>query len=301
MSFAPSMFNPFKTLPENILKRNVALSIIFFFGLALACGSAYANEAKKPATRAPGQEKGSYSVQLNAYAEKGNAERFVLKLKNRGYHPYMVTFKTDKLWYKVLIGPYPSRKKALQVVQDFGRKDKLKAIIIPAIHPPHEEAKVPGPQNPPAVVSAPSSSPSRGAARETELGAQGDLSAGSPGPGNDAGYDSIDVVVSLFLAWVKAWREKNADSYLAFYSKDFQLPSGSLEEWKNSRRKALSKNKNIKIEFGDIQILQGKDAVEISFTQKYKSDHLSDVGQKTLVWKKDGDSWKIVKESWKAV
>ena len=41
------------------------------------------------------------------------------------------------------------------------------------------------------------------------------------------------------------------------------------------------------------------DSVEMSFIQNYKSDRTSDVGKKVLIWKDEGDSWKIVKESWK--
>ena len=56
----------------------------------------------------------------------------------------------------------------------------------------------------------------------------------------------------------------------------------------------------VSIEVSDIQILRANDAVEMSFIQSYKSDRISDVGKKVLIWKNEGDRWKIVKESWEA-
>ena len=49
-----------------------------------------------------------------------------------------------------------------------------------------------------------------------------------------------------------------------------------------------------------IEILYADDGVEMSFVQSYKSDRISDVGKKILIWRNEGDRWKIVKESWKS-
>ena len=37
------------------------------------------------------------------------------------------------------------------------------------------------------------------------------------------------------------------------------------------------------------------------FTQDYKSSKISDIGKKELVWKKEGNNWKIIGESWKPI
>ena len=112
--------------------------------------------------------------------------------------------------------------------------------------------------------------------------------------------DSVDVVVSQFLIWIKAWEAQKINSYLSFYSKDFKDSKRPRKSWEAQRRKAFGSSSGVSIEVSDIQILRADDAVEMSFTQSYKSDRISDVGKKVLIWKNEGDRWKIVKESWEA-
>ncbi|MFT4577896.1 MAG: hypothetical protein ACI8PD_000664 [Nitrospinales bacterium] len=112
--------------------------------------------------------------------------------------------------------------------------------------------------------------------------------------------DSVDVVVSQFLIWLKAWEAQKINSYLSFYSKDFKDSKRPQENWEAQRRKAFGSSSGVSIEVSDIQILRADDAVEMSFTQNYKSDRISDIGKKVLIWKNEGDRWKIVKESWES-
>lgn len=112
--------------------------------------------------------------------------------------------------------------------------------------------------------------------------------------------DSVDVVVSQFLIWIKAWEAQKINSYLSFYSKDFKDSKRPRKSWEAQRRKVFGSSSGVSIEASDIQILRADDAVEMSFTQSYKSDRISDVGKKVLIWKNEGDRWKIVKESWEA-
>lgn len=271
--------------------------------------ASYAEGAKKTITA---KAKETYSVQLNAYTDKHNAELFALTMKSKGYNPYMVTFQGDKTWYKILIGPYPSKKKALQVVHTLSQKEKLKAILIPAVYPaidPAPQAKsVSGkattvdskPSAPESSVAAsvkPSPPPAK---KKRNVGKRPAPKPKATQVAKAPEYDSIDVVVSLFLAWIKAWQGKDTDSYLAFYSRDFKYSGNSLQGWKESRRATLAKSMEIKIDFSDIQIVQGKDAVEISFIQQYQSDRHSDKGRKTLTWKKEGEAWRIITEVWVA-
>ena len=41
--------------------------------------------------------------------------------------------------------------------------------------------------------------------------------------------------------------------------------------------------------------------MNVTFIQKYKSDKVSDVGKKELIWAKEGKDWKIIKESWNPI
>ncbi len=112
--------------------------------------------------------------------------------------------------------------------------------------------------------------------------------------------DSVDVVVSQFLIWLKAWEAQKINSYLSFYSKDFEDSKRPRKSWEAQRRKTFGSSSGVSIEVSDIQILRADDAVEMSFIQNYKSDRISDVGKKILIWKNEGDRWKIVKESWES-
>ena len=98
--------------------------------------------------------------------------------------------------------------------------------------------------------------------------------------------------------WLKAWTNQNVSTYLSFYSDRFKASNRTLAKWKNSRRYALTSNKNLTIKLSDLQFSENKNTIEVNFIQKYSSDKHSDVGIKELVWSKFGNSWKILKETW---
>ena len=197
-------------------------------------------------------EKG-WTAQLGSFHEEKNAERFVSRIKKKGYTPFVVKGENSK-WYKVRVGPYPSKKEALQVVRDLKKNQGISAMVI--------------------------------------------LSKEGPSDSEDAG-DSIDVVVSQFLIWLKAWEGGEVNAYLSFYSKNFKDPKKSRKEWASQRRSALSRNSEITIQVSDIQMKQNDETIEMSFVQDFKSDRISDVGRKELTWKNEGKRWKIIKEIWK--
>lgn len=110
--------------------------------------------------------------------------------------------------------------------------------------------------------------------------------------------DAIDVVVSQLLIWLKAWEGGEVDSYLSFYSKNFKAPKKSRKEWEQGRRYILGRNSGTSIEISDMEMTQNDETIEMSFTQNFKSDRISDIGRKELIWKSEGNSWKIIKETW---
>ena len=196
----------------------------------------------------------AWVVQLGSFKEQENAQNFISKIKKKGYTPF-IEVNEDSSWYKIRVGPYPSKDEADQVVLDLKKAQDITAIVL--------------------------------------------VSEGGP-PDLEEPIDSVDIVVSQFLIWLNAWKAQQITPYLSFYSKDFEDPKRSRENWEAQRRKLLSKSSIISIEVSDIQIVREDDAVEMSFTQDYKSDRTSDVGKKILIWKNEGDQWKIVKESWES-
>ena len=98
--------------------------------------------------------------------------------------------------------------------------------------------------------------------------------------------------------WLKAWAKQDINSYLSFYSDQFKDSKHDLAKWQESRKRALEKNNNLTIEASNVQISESLNKIKLNFTQQFKSDKYSDVGVKELVWIKNGDSWKILTESW---
>ena len=194
-----------------------------------------------------------WTVQLNSFHEEKTAERFISRIKKRGYTPFVVKGENSQ-WYKVRVGPYPSKEEAWLVVRDLKKNQGISAMVILSQEGPPD----------------------------------------SEGPG-----DSIDVVVSQFLIWLKAWQGREVNAYLSFYSKNFKDPKKSRKEWEMQRRSALSRNSSITIQVSDIQMKQNDETIEMSFVQDFKSDRVSDIGMKELIWKNEGNRWKIIKEIWK--
>jgi len=98
--------------------------------------------------------------------------------------------------------------------------------------------------------------------------------------------------------WLKAWAKQDVNSYLSFYSDQFKDTKHDLAKWQSSRKRALEANNNLSIEASNVQISESLNRIKLNFTQQFKSDKYSDVGEKELIWIKNGASWKILKESW---
>ncbi len=229
----------------------------------------------------------AYFVQLSAFKKKSNAENFMSKLEEKGYRLRLKTPHKRNDWFKVMMGPFPSKQKARNMESMLLKKENIHALVVKSSfrrpNPPSPAPKQGETRNLKAVKR-----PQDGAATDDEFKFR---------PLNE----SVDTVVSLFLSWKKAWQEKSVYAYLDFYSDDFQHDGETLEEWKESRIQALMKNNDISLEFEDIKILKGDDRVKMTFMQKYSSNQFFDLGEKTLIWKNEGGNWKIIEETWKDI
>ncbi|MBU1666715.1 MAG: tetratricopeptide repeat protein [Gammaproteobacteria bacterium] len=98
-------------------------------------------------------------------------------------------------------------------------------------------------------------------------------------------------------AWAEVWSQRDAEAYLAFYSKDFKVPGGGdRAEWETDRKTRVTRPEFIKVELDRIKIKLQGDSAKVSFTQSYTSNTYKDKGKKTLVLEKQDDAWKIVEE-----
>lgn len=226
-------------------RQATSLLVGAVFGLLIFSSSVIAGETSSK----------GWLVQLGSFHVEKNAEAFVSRIKKKGYTPFVVQPESSR-WYKVRVGPYPSKDEARQVVRDLKKNHAVSALVVLSK------------KGPPDVED----------------------SVGS--------IDSIDIVVSQLLIWLKAWEGGEVNTYLSFYSPNFQDPQKSRKEWEQRRRFILGRSSGTTIQVSDMEMKQNDETIEMSFVQDFKSERLSDVGKKELIWKNEGNSWKIIKETW---
>ena len=98
--------------------------------------------------------------------------------------------------------------------------------------------------------------------------------------------------------WVKQWSGKNADGYLAAYSKSFKPEDGATRAaWSQARRERITTPRNINVELlGTTIEMTSATEAKVTFRQAYNSDSLQTRSRKTLTLVKEGASWRIVRE-----
>jgi tetratricopeptide (TPR) repeat protein len=98
-------------------------------------------------------------------------------------------------------------------------------------------------------------------------------------------------------AWAEAWSARDADAYLAFYSRQFKTPRGrEFSAWAEERKTRVTRPEFIKVSFDQLQITLKGNTAQASFIQQYESNIVKDSGRKTLTLAREGTAWKIVEE-----
>ena len=159
-------------------------------------------------------------------------------------------------------------KNKLALVRDLGGRPSQTQVAAAPKEPPKPQA---------AVTEKPKPAPEKPAA---------------------AGADTSADVLKAVNAWAAAWSKKDAESYLAFYAKDFKTPGGEPRAaWEKARRSRISAPKSISVAVDSPKVtMNGADRATVSFRQNYKSDVLKANSRKTLVLVKNDGRWQIVEE-----
>lgn len=91
-------------------------------------------QVAEPAAPAEVSAGGAFTLQLAAYQDKGEADRYLASLKSRGYAPYLVRAEVSGkgTWYRIRMGRFPTREAAGRYLTDFRRETKLEGIIASA-------------------------------------------------------------------------------------------------------------------------------------------------------------------------
>ena len=108
---------------------------------------------------------------------------------------------------------------------------------------------------------------------------------------------NADVLKSI-EAWARAWSQKDMNSYLAHYAKDFRTPGGeSRADWEKSRRVRITGAKSISVAVDSPKVtMTGPQEASVTFRQTYRSDKLSTRSLKTLEMVQADGKWLIKEE-----
>jgi MSHA biogenesis protein MshM len=98
--------------------------------------------------------------------------------------------------------------------------------------------------------------------------------------------------------WAAAWSAKDFDAYLGFYSEEFKSSDHPTRDaWAEFRKPRVLKDGPIDVQLAEIKIRPAaNNQVRVDFEQRYDSATLNVVSPKTLVWAKEGNDWKILRE-----
>lgn len=110
--------------------------------------------------------------------------------------------------------------------------------------------------------------------------------------------DDVDSIRTTIYAWRDAWKSRNIDKYMSFYSPDFRSVIFDYQGLLDEKAKIFQRITSLSIEISDPDIsFEGKYAIAM-FNQKYESLYHSDFGKKRLILAKRNVTWKIVSEEW---
>ena len=87
--------------------------------------------AQKPEPKPETSPDGNFTLQLSAFQERAEADRFAASLRDKGYAPFIVEVKLPSkgTWYRVRMGRFPTRDAAGRYLSDFKRETSIDAIV----------------------------------------------------------------------------------------------------------------------------------------------------------------------------
>ncbi len=95
-----------------------------------ALKEAFGKVQKAPEAPTPSAD-GAWTLQLSAYQDKAEAERFVAGLRDKGYAPFIIEANVagKGTWFRVRMGRFGSKDAASTYLADFKRETSIAAIV----------------------------------------------------------------------------------------------------------------------------------------------------------------------------
>ena len=106
---------------------------------------------------------------------------------------------------------------------------------------------------------------------------------------------------NYFESWLKNWKSKNYNEYIAFYDSSANYNTKVFDDWSSQKKIIFQNSSNIEINVDNLTIIDYPEEIEdtkyVEFTQTYKSNLLKDTTLKKQIWRKFNNEWKIISES----
>jgi murein L,D-transpeptidase YafK len=112
---------------------------------------------------------------------------------------------------------------------------------------------------------------------------------------------SMNEVEAWLGQWLRAWKTKDLDRYMTFYSEKFSGNGMNYDQWKKHKTGLNQTYAQIDVELFSPVIYGHADGWVIKSLQSYRSDKHEDFGEKTLYVQQEGDRLKIIEENWTPV
>ena len=151
----------------------------------------------------------------------------------------------------------------------------------------------------PVALSAPSVAPvaSPGAPKPTEKATEKTTESAAEKSVNDRQAAALAQLERATANWAAAWSRKDVPTYLAFYARGFQPPTGlSRSEWEKQRHERLNRPGSIKVTIDDLKVVSDGDGWRVTFRQHYRATGLESTATKSMRWVHEGGRWLIQAE-----
>ena len=105
-------------------------------------------------------------------------------------------------------------------------------------------------------------------------------------------------IAAMVNAWAEAWRTKNVEAYLNFYSDKFAPEGMSRKAWVSQRKQRITgQSGSIGLMFEAVKIDVNGKVAQVEFLQHYSNGKFADHMTKVLILINEQKQWLIVKES----
>jgi septal ring-binding cell division protein DamX len=88
-------------------------------------------KVQRPPTPTETAADGAWTLQLSAYQDRAEAERFAAGLRDKGYAPFIVeaNLAAKGTWYRVRMGRFANKDAATRYLTDFKRETSMNALV----------------------------------------------------------------------------------------------------------------------------------------------------------------------------